>query len=360
MFWLIGIGTSLLVVSILRRKTTGRAIWLGSLVTLSLLALLCSFLLAGAAYLFLLPALVGSLLALLASLWRSRWLPAVSTFLVILAAGAALLPLAWNIWDGMGIPGMPAVTLLIAGFSILVLAPATDSLAKPSNKGALGILALAGAFLILALVLPPYCSESPRALNFYFVQDADTGEARLAARPGSRALPKELAEAVDWDTNKKNLYPWHDGPGVYITAEASALSVEPPQLEILESLETETGRLIRARLQSPRGAARGALVFPDPQRIDSLRLDGWEFDLQTDEVRSWYPDGRRVVRFATMPEQGIDLELTLQGEEPFEVFALDFSFDLPTVGDPLTNGRPPTVVPIDEGDLTIVHTRTEI
>ena len=37
-------------------------------------------------------------------------------------------------------------------------------------------------------------------------------------------------------------------------------------------------------------------MFENPQRIESLRLDGWEFDLQTAEIRAWHPDGRRVVR----------------------------------------------------------------
>ena len=359
-FWMIGMSTGTLWISLMGRKTGEIATWLGALFWLATLALLSSVVLPGAAYLFLVPALVGSSLTALTSIWRAPWARRATVVLTVVAAGAAQLVMAWSLWDAMGIPIMPVVTFFVTAFTTLVLAPSVVAIGITSRRASLVGLGVAGALVVVSLVLPAYSAESPRALNLYFVQDADSGRARLVVRPHPRALPDSLATAVDWSDSLERLYPWDEYAPAFLTAEVEAIPVSPPEIEILDRQATGGGMRIRARLRSPRQAARGALMFQEPDRIESLRLDGWDFDLQTDEIRSWYPDGKRVVRFATIPAEGIDFELTLTGSESLEVFLVDYSFDLPPAGDPLTKARPPNMVPIGQGDLTIVHVKTEL
>jgi len=359
-FWLIGLSIPALVVSRMGRRSGSTAIWLGSFFWLAVLGILVSVALPGATYLFLVPALVGGFLAALTSMWKPPWVGQIAVALSVIAACAAQLIMAWSLWEAMGLSIMPVVTFFVAGISTLVLAPSAETLASRSRKVPLLGLALAGAFVVVSMVLPAYTDESPRALNFYFVQDADTGKARLAVRPGRRSLPKPLNEALDWNDEMERIYPWHEGEPAYRTVDAEAIPVSPPSIELLEQEATEAGRRIRARLHTPRRAARGALVFQDPDRIESLHLAGWEFDLQTEEIRAWYPDGRRVVRFATMPAEGIEFEVVLTGIEPFEVFVVDYSFGLPPAGDSLLEARPSNVVPIGQGGLTIVHAKNEL
>jgi hypothetical protein len=359
-FWLIGIGASAMVISIMGRKTGGLATWLGSLFWLGLFAILLSVALPGAAYLFLVPALVGGCLTALMSVWRAAWAARIAFGFCIVAASASQLVMAWSLWDAMGIPIMPLVTILVAAMTMLVLAPAAGILANSSRKIPLSGLTLAGVLVVLSLALPAYSIESPRALNLYFVQDADTGRARLAVQPGPRSLPDPIIEAVDWNDELERFYPWQDGEPAIMVTEVDAIPVSSPQIELLEQEDKGDERRIRARLSSSRLAARGALVFSQPERIESLQLEGWHFDLQTEEIRAWYADGRRVVRFATMPVDGIEFELTISGEEPFEVFVLDYSFGLPLAGDVLTVARPENVVPRGQGDLTVVYARTEL
>jgi len=359
-FWLIGIASGTLVISIMGRKTGGNATWLGSLFWLGLLAVLVSAVLPGATYLFLVPALVGGGLTALTTVWRAPWARRFGVAITVVAAGATQLIMAWSLWEAMGITIMPVVTLFVAAMTLLVLAPSAENLGKRGHKGPLVGLGLAGTLVLISLVLPAYSEESPRALSFYFVQDADSGRARLAVQPSRRSLPDSLMKAIDWNGDLEKFYPWDVTQPAFLTADVGPLPVSPPQIELLESEETEEGRWIRARLSSPRQAARGALVFESAQRIESLRLEGWDFDLQSEEIRAWYPDGRRVVRFATMPAAGIEFDVTLRGHEPFAVFVVDYSYGLPPTGDPLAKARPANMVPIGQGDLTIVHARAEL
>jgi len=359
-FWLIGIATGSLVISVMGRKTGGHATWLGSLFWLGILAVLISAVLPGATFLFLAPALVGGVMAVLAIVWRSPWARRFGVASTVVAAGATQLSTAWSLWEAMGITIMPVVTFFGAAIITLVLAPSAERLGTGNRKAPLLGLALSGGFVVVALVLPAYSEESPRALNIRFVQDAAAGEARLAVLPRPRSLPDSLAMAVEWSDELERFYPWNDTDPAFLTAGVEALPVSPPQIELLEQEETEIGRRIRARFHSPRQAARGALVFDNPQRIESLRLDGWDFDLQTEEIRTRYPDGRRVVRFATMPATGIEFEITVTDSEPFIVFVVDYSYGLPPAGDAVTKARPSNVVPIGRGDLTIMHARVEL
>lgn len=359
-FWLIGIASGTLWIGLLGRRAGTLATWLGALFWLATLALVFSVLLPGGAYLFLAPALVGTTLTALTTNREALWAHRATVILTVTAACAAQLVMAWSLWDAMGITIMPVVTFFVAAVSTLTLAPSAEALGRTSRSASLVGFAAAALMIVVSLVLPAYSDESPRALNFYFVQDADSGRARLAVRPRRRELPDSLIAAVDWNEELERLYPWDESEPQFLAAEVDPIPVAPPGIEVLERRESANESRIHARFFSPRRAARGALVFRQPQRIKSLRLEEWDIDLNTEEVRSWNPDGRRVVRFATMPAAGIEFELTVTGTEPFEVYGVDYSFDLPPAGDPLTLARPSDVVPIGQGDLTIVHVGTKL
>ncbi len=280
--------------------------------------------------------------------------------LTVATACAAQLALAWSLWEAMGIAIMPVVTLFVAGVTVLVLAPSTAIVVEAGRRAPFVGFAVAGVCLMFALFLPAYSDESPRALNFYFVQDADAGEARLMVSPGRTPLPELLQDAVQWRETHEKFYPWQQQEPQHLAVGVEAIAEPPPQLEVLEQRDLPAGRRLRVRLVSPREAARAAVVFQQPERIESLHVEGWRFDLATEEIRSWYPDGHRVIRFATVPPEGIELSLELRGDEPFEVHTVDYSFGLPPPGEVLRTARPSNTVPIGQGDLTVVHARSDL
>lgn len=358
-FWLLAIGFCGWMVTSVGRRCGSFGFWLGVLTGCGLLAVLVATLLPGATYLFLAPALVGGVLTTLAVFLRARLAQLAALGLTVLAACATQLVIAWSLWDAMGIPIMPAVVFLVAATATLALAPAAGSARDSSQRAPTALLALAAILAITSLLLPAYSPESPRPLNIYFVQNGDTGQARFATAHRSRPLPKPLDEAIDWRSALDNLYPWDHSAPAFLVADVEAITAQPPRLEILASEAFPEHRRVKARLSTLRSADRGALVMAEAERLESLLVDGWEFDLES-TTRAWHPDGRRVVRFPALPPGGIELELVVRGQQPFIVYVLDTTYGLPKAGEDLLEARPEDVVPISRGDLTIMHVRAEI
>ena len=359
-FLLIGVSVPALVIAFLGCRAGAASIEIGACLGLGLLSVMASTQLSGAAYLFLVPAMVGGALALLTSIWRANWLTPLAYALPIAAACVTQLVIAWILWEAMGITIMPVVVFFVASITTLILAPSAET-PKTSHRRVpqLG-LALAIVMAAISPLLPAYSEESPRPLNFYFVQDADTGSAMLATHSGQRDLPESLVEAVDWNKGLANLYPWHPQPPNFRTAAVDTLSVSPPVIEILEREPMTAGHRVRAVLHSPRQADQGALVFYDSERIGSLYLDGWELDLRDKALSKIFHGDLRVVRLTTFPTEGIEMRLEVRGLEPLELTIVDSSFGLPPAGDALVRARPATVVPIDRGDRTIVFTKAQL
>jgi hypothetical protein len=359
-FWLIGLAVPASVIAFLGCRAGAASIWIGACLGLATFSLAASFWLPGATYLFLVPAVVGGALAVLTSLKRPAWLTPGAYALTIVAACATQLNMAWNLWDAMGITVMPVVTLFVASITTLTLAPSAEIPKTSHRKLPLLILALALAFVLLTPLLPAYSEESPRPLNFYFVQDADAGAARFAVQSGKSALPDPIANALAWSDELTSLYPWSAAEPAYRSAAAAALPAASPVVEVVEQASLTEHRQIQTLLLSPRQADQGALIFHDSSRIEELSLDGWELDLRDKALSKVFAGDLRVVVLATFPSEGIEMNLSIRGEGPLEFTLVDSSFGLPPAGDVLVEARPSHVVPIDRGDRTIIFTRVQL
>ena len=358
--WLIALSVPALTMGWIGRRAGRTATWLGALWWLSILSLAVSVILPGATYIFLIPALAGSLLAALALVVASELLSTLAVGLTVAAACIVQLDLVWSLWDAMGITIMPIVSFFIAMVVFLVLAPSAEQVGRARSKLPVLGMALAAAFLLAAMVIPPYSSESPRALNLYFLQDSDLGTAHLMARKGSRALPEPLRQAAPWAKETETPFTWGSQPGKYWVAEVPPLPVPSPQMVVVSEEEIDRGRNLRARFHSVRGADRGTVVFHDADRVTALRIEGHEIDLQGELISRFHAENQRSVRLATMPGVGIEFELEIKGSEPLELTLLDHSYGVPEAGNHLLEARPDWVVPGWVGDLTMVLKRAAL
>lgn len=359
-FWLLGLSVPALVIRWLGRQAGPSATWLGALLWLSLLSLAVSAALPGATYLFLAPALVGGLLTALTRASGSKTLGIVAAASTVAAACLVQGPLAWSLWDAMGISIMPVVSWLIAGVVILVLAHAADSEYWMETKLPVLGMALAAASLSAAMVLPPFSSESPQVLNLGHLQDADLRTAKWTATTASRALPEPLRQAVSWREAAETPLPWSPRLDRSWLAQAPAVPSPSPQMVLLSEEQIDGGRLLRARFHSPRGADRGTVIFHDADRVAELRIEGREVDLQGDLISRLDAENQRSVRLATVPGDGIELDLRIRGSEPLDLTLLDHTYGLPEVGQDLLESRPDWVVPGWVGNLTSVRKRTSL
>jgi hypothetical protein len=67
-----------------------------------------------------------------------------------------------------------------------------------------------------------------------------------------------------------------------------------------------------------------------------------------------------TVWLMTFPVEGIRMDMRVRGDQPLELILLDASFGLPPAGAAVERARPDHVVPIDDGDRTLVFAKASL
>jgi hypothetical protein len=70
--------------------------------------------------------------------------------------------------------------------------------------------------------------------------------------------------------------------------------------------------------------------------------------------------GYGLARCLGLPAEGVEISLAIEGEAPVPVEVLDLSSGLPPGGERLVAARPPSGVPIQDGDSTVVTRRVSL
>jgi len=338
-----------------RRRLPPAARWLGSWLVWGLLAMTASWLLPGAAYLFLVPALAAAVCGVLLDRTGLPFGPQVTALLPTFVAALLVFPLGWLFYDAMGLPLTPA----IAGLLALVVAPLAPVL--PSATPAWRLLAPPLLGLALggsgAALLPPDTIDRPQRLPFLYLEEAGTAQGRLLAVPESGRLPDSLPPDLAFGARREPALPWSRSARAF-AAPVTAAALPPPDL-VVESDQAEGAkRRLRLRLTSARGAPTAALAFQGklpPIDAATVTLRGHS----PVSVRGRLGSASPVLLFATLPTEGIGIELVL-APQPLEVMVADRSPGLPPVGQALLAARPPTAVTSQDGDVTVVWRRLRL
>jgi len=203
---------------------------------------------------------------------------------------------------------------------------------------------------VAALFVPPYTEASPQRLNLYYVAEVG-GQARYVSDPYNDVTPPSLRRHFDDETT--SAFPWSDAQLLVATAEV--LDAEGPALQVLSEGQTGENRTVQLLLRSPRGA--GAIDLHVPlARLASITAAGQELPLDAggaageDYTLSCYG----------LACDGLEVTLELVGPDPVSVLVADSSPGLPTGGERLLQDRPATVVPYQEGDLTVLWRRVDL
>lgn len=210
----------------------------------------------------------------------------------------------------------------------------------------------------------PESKPVPESLSY--LVDADAGERWWLST--DRAPNPWTVRALGTDHRRGRLETWFPGwTRDFLYAPAAPYGEEPsaPELTVLRTEETETGRRITARVRSPRGARQLSVAIPGG------------------DVRRWSVDGRAVTReeagvgeqdqpwelwLHAVPADGFVLELELPGK-PVALRLLDRDDGLPPQAreELLTHGEEPpgrvTAAALDVeswGNATFVSTRLQL
>ncbi|HSS44690.1 MAG TPA: hypothetical protein VLO07_05045, partial [Thermoanaerobaculia bacterium] len=355
-FWLLAFCGAWLVASLLSSRAGERGLWAGVWTWWVLAALALSLWAPGVSYPFLIPVLAAALTALP----RGPASPGLGwpMLLPILLAVFFWLPMAWFLYDGIGLRGAPVISALVA-LAAGTSAPLIASLPRRTRHRLLFSIGAASAVIFVSgLFLPAFSPEQPERANILWHQDADTGKARWLYISASASLPGALRGAATFGARPVAPFPWSTGSRAF-AAEAARQNWRSPELTVLDRSASGARRRLRARLFSPRGAPAASLAFPPSVRIESMAMEGQPLPRLHPRAVSDNA-GWQVYSCVTLPPEGVVIEAVLAGEEPAEIILTDRSPGLPPDGAKLAAARPPTAVPSYEGDATIVTLRVRL
>ncbi len=342
--------------------------WLATWIAWSGIGLGISLTLPGFSYLFVVPALVAGLSALPAAGARdpSASLVALAALAPWAVAVALFAPVLILVYDALGLVAFPLgegfpralapLPLVFALVAPLLLPLLSDR--SGSSRGALLVGAL-GLSLVAGIAAPrarAYAEagqgDVPRRVNYAFRQDFSNDDAHWFALP----YPRKRAytgEDLPLPPFLRSAPSQFEGPFQlltnvgYVGFQATARPLPGQQPPLLEGFEVEkhgTGRMIRFRLRSPRGAQYGAMFFPRTSKLKWIKVNG-----------QLHLAAQRWKRFwcYSLPADGLAVELFMEGEQPNEsVLILDGSSGLPPSGEVLLELREGRGTPFtDWGDL---------
>jgi peptidase M28-like protein len=339
-------------------------LWAGVWVWWALLSLVAACLASGVSYVFLVPAGIASLVALLCGLGHSARtqdrFASVTAMLPLTIAGAVGFAPLLLLYDGIGNRALPSLAVLVAVLLTPLLPLCADILSTPGIRGAMFswipiTVALTGAFV--AVVVPQFSAKSPERVNILYWQDADTSTSQWIVEPDSGRLPEAIRVAANFKHADKGPFPWDRGPAFLTPAPRLAFSA--PSFTILESSSAGNQRIYRVLLRSERGAPEALALFPPNSGVKRTSMQGQPIEPAAEKLRYFWGDWD-VYRCLTMPPEGVEITFTLPIGKPLEVYVLDVSYGLPAEGKFLLNSRPLTATPSHDGDMTVLSRREQL
>jgi hypothetical protein len=348
--WFAGAGSALAVTALLGRSAGRPGLLAGSALLLAALSAALAVAFPLATPLGAVPALACAAAEALrgASPLGGR-LARAADVLPAAAAAVVLAPIALFLPGAMGVLAVPAAALLVA----LLLAPAAAAAFDPESPRGLrpGIAALAAAALLAAFqaARPHATADAPERLTFAF-HEAEGG-ARWLAEAEHDALPPAVRAAAPFSPRRAPPFPWAPMRPAF-AAPATPLGLALPRVEVLAISVRDGVRTVRARVWSPRGAPVVALLVPPAAHVLSASVDGLPLPAPPPLARRFW-GGHRLLASMTTPARGVTVDLAVAGVDPVDAFLVDQSPGLPAPGAPLAASRPATAVPSWDGDATI-------
>jgi hypothetical protein len=342
--------------SMFRKRITPPAFFLGGALLIFVLDLVTTKWLPGGSYLFVWPLLAG-LLATVIAAFRPEGMSLVSAVVLCVLSLPALLlfvPLLKGFFTALGFNDVGAPLLSVTfGLLFLLLFPFLDTVLESAGKLLpIGVLAAALVLCIVAAKTTRYSPDHPKPSLLSYALDADTGKA-LWTSSTNRIDPwtaQYLGTAPSRGKLPDFVPDWY--PIAFLQHEAPAITLAPPEAELLEDSSDGTTRTLHLRVTTPRHG-RTLHVGLVQTEVISASVNG--HDLGKPSEARWHQAGHWGFDYANPPADGIDLQLRVLASGPVTLVLVDRSSGLPTIPGANFPPRPADSMPIHSGDQTMVR-----
>ncbi|HEV8254639.1 MAG TPA: M20/M25/M40 family metallo-hydrolase [Vicinamibacteria bacterium] len=337
-FWLLGLAVAAAAVALAARRAGPEGAWTGIACVWGALAAIVTAVDSADSYPLLVPALamgaVGAVYPRLAALVGG------------LVAAILWFPIAWLLFDGVGVPFLPVVAAAVA----LATGPLLSEIVRADSGERWAVAGGAASAAVLAagvaLAAPTYSQSSPQRVVILLHQDER--QARWLVTPEGD-LPDSMRAAATFG-DPEPPFPWMPDVRAF-AAPAPPIAAGPPDLSVVGSAAEGKGRRLRLHLASRRGAHVAAVFFPPEARVQEVTMGGRPIGpLRERAVRR--AGGWKAYWCRTLPAAGIDLEVVLDEMKPIVAYVGDQTSGLPD--DRLQQARPKTAVSSGSGDLTVM------
>jgi hypothetical protein len=234
------------------------------------------------------------------------------------------------------------------------LLPLLSCATRPARQRVTWIAA-ATAFgaICITVLLPTYSTTWPQRVNIEYWVDADSGHAHWWTQAASLHLPRAMGETLKFDPVARERFPGYPLKGFF--ADAPALKLAPPELQISNSGAALAPARVELLLRSARGAPKAIVIFPASANIRDIEVATPSGPLRAKLHQ--LPDGRTVLQAPGISEEG--LRFTIDGPAaPMAVEVFDETYGLPEElpdGKALQRARPKNATSSQDGDITAVQ-----
>jgi hypothetical protein len=358
-FWLVGLALAVIVLAVLGRWSTGPGAWAGCWLAWSMTAIAAAVYFPEASYVFIVPALLAGVLGIVAVTLRSRPPGAIASALPLAAASVLLMPPAWMLFDALGPTALPVVGTAIA-VVCTALAPSVARAGRMRWVVPVMGFAAAGALSVTSLQAPAFSADLPERMNITFFQLAGNARARWIVSPQSGVLPDAMRGAAAFGDDMVPGFPWSSASTSFV-ADVRPTSMREPVVDVIERREDNGRTMLRLRAMSPRRAHVLTLLLP-AARMVSVRFDGTVIPPRPGETAlrlSQRDTGGsfRAYSCFTVPDDGLEIDLVVDGTGPIEGYVIGQSPGLPQGGQALAAARPASATASRQGDITVLASR---
>lgn len=353
----LAISTSLYVT--VRRRSSLSGIHVGALAIWTLLSLTAAAVAPGSSYLFTWPALIVAVAVLFPDGLGLLTPKGIAMCLAAVVTGALLIPIAYLI--GPVVLGVTAAGGIVAAAIIALIAwllvPLLEALCNGARWFTPGICAAAAIVLVGIGVLTVRTSDvHPVPSTLLYAVDADSSDAWLASRASmartsawTRTTLAPFTSGPEWIGHIFN------GPNAIVAKRVPCLALPQADIDMVSDSTKSDARQLSLRVRGSIGTTALGLRVIDASVI-SATVDGHPIDTRHYRlpVREW------TLWYWAPSDSGAILSLTVPAGSTPTLEIVARSAGIPTLPGLAILPRPPSVVPVQSGDLTIVRRRVSI